>query len=203
MDSPYKGKPQSDWQKITVNLVGNHPLLPELADVVLDSWKAIFNSKIGDFYIGKDIFPEPQIMGFFLHDLIALFLSERHKGEYKLGAPHVEKDVHCVEHPDLSFEIKTSSNTNQIFGNRSYAQPATNNEAKSKDGFMLAVNFEKFTPDNLQPKIKLIRFGYLEHSDWIAQSAATGQQARLSPETYRMKFVKLYPQETEIPFEQE
>lgn len=203
MESPYNGKPQEEWQDITVNLVCNHPLLPELADVVLESWNAIFKSKIGDFYIGKDIFPEPQIMGFFLHDLIALYLSERHQGEYRLGSPHVEKDVHCINDPDLSFEIKTSSNPTQIFGNRSYAQPASGNEAKSKDGFMLAVNFEKFTPENTRPQIKLIRFGYLEHSDWIAQSAATGQQARLSPETYRNKFVKLYPQETEMLFDQE
>ena len=203
MESPYNGKPQEEWQDITANLVCNHPLLPELADVVLESWNAIFKSKIGDFYIGKDIFPEPQIMGFFLHDLIALYLSERHQGEYRLGSPHVEKDVHCINDPDLSFEIKTSSNPTQIFGNRSYAQPARGNEAKSKDGFMLAVNFEKFTPENTRPQIKLIRFGYLEHSDWIAQSAATGQQARLSPETYRNKFVKLYPQETEMLFDQE
>lgn len=203
MKSPYNGKPQEEWQDITVNLVCNHPLLPELADVVLESWNAIFKSKIGDFYIGKDIFPEPQIMGFFLHDLIALYLSERHQGEYRLGSPHVEKDVHCIDDPDFSFEIKTSSNPTQIFGNRSYAQPANGNEAKSKDGFMLAVNFEKFTPENTRPQIKLIRFGYLEHSDWIAQAAATGQQARLSPETYRIKFVKLYPQETEMLFDQE
>lgn len=203
MESPYNGKPQEEWQDITVNLVCNHPLLPELADVVLESWNAIFKSKIGDFYIGKDIFPEPQIMGFFLHDLIALYLSERHQGEYRLGSPHVEKDVHCINDSDLSFEIKTSSNPTQIFGNRSYAQPASGNEAKSKDGFMLAVNFEKFTQENTRPQIKLIRFGYLEHSDWIAQSAATGQQARLSPETYRNKFVKLYPQETEMLFDQE
>ena len=203
MESPYKDKPQEEWQDITINLVSNHPLLPELADVVLESWNAIFKSKIGDFYIGKDIFPEPQIMGFFLHDLIALYLSERHEGEYKLGSPHVEKDVHCISDPDLSFEIKTSSNPTQLFGNRSYAQPASGNEAKSKDGFMLAVNFEKFTTEITRPQIKMVRFGYLEHSDWIAQSAATGQQARLSPETYRNKFVKLYPQETEMLFDQE
>lgn len=203
MASPYSNQPEDKWQEITVNLVGNHPLLHELADVVLESWNAIFNSRIGEFYIGKDIFPEPQIMGFFLHDLIALYLSKRHKGEYKLGAPHIEKDVHCIEHPELSFEIKTSSNPTQIFGNRSYAQPSTGNEAKSKDGFMLAVNFEKFTEDNLKPQIKLVRFGYLEHSDWIAQTSATGQQARLTPETYKKKFVRLYPQETETIFGQE
>lgn len=204
MDSPYFGHPSEDWQKITIRLVKSHPLLSELADVVLKSWNAIFESKIGEFYIGKDIFPEPQIMGFFLHDLIALYLSSSHKGEYKLGSPHIEKDVHCMNNPNLSFEIKTSSNPTQIFGNRSYAQPSTGNDAKSKDGFMLAINFEKFTSENHHPQIKMIRFGYLEHSDWIAQTTSTGQQARLSPETYKVKFVKLYPKEQiESSFDQE
>ena len=200
MESPYEGRPRNEWPTITVNLVCNHPLLPELADVVLESWDAIFESKIGGFDIGKDIFPAPQIMGFFLHELIALFLSKRHAGEYRIGSPHVEKDVHCINDPDFSFEIKTSSDATQIFGNRSYAQPTSGNESKLKDGFMLAVNFEKFSPGNTRPRIKLIRFGYLEHSDWVAQSAATGQQARLTPDIYRTKFVKLFPQETESFF---
>jgi hypothetical protein len=43
-----------------------------------------------------------------------------------------------------------------------------------------------------QPKIKIIRFGWLDHSDWIAQRAATGQQARLRPEAYQYKLLELY-----------
>ncbi|HFC7940318.1 ScaI family restriction endonuclease [Neisseria meningitidis] len=48
-------------------------------------------------------------------------------------------------------------------------------------------------PDlKLRPEIKIIRFGWLDHTDWIAQTAATGQQARLSPEAYRSKLKILY-----------
>ncbi|HGG7675208.1 TPA: ScaI family restriction endonuclease, partial [Neisseria meningitidis] len=64
---------------------------------------------------------------------------------------------------------------------------------KSKNGYYLTINFEKFMPDlKLRPEIKIIRFGWLDHTDWIAQTAATGQQARLSPEAYRSKLKILY-----------
>ena len=38
----------------------------------------------------------------------------------------------------------------------------------------------------------MIRFGYLEHVDWIAQTASTGQQARLRKEAYDNKLITLY-----------
>jgi len=38
----------------------------------------------------------------------------------------------------------------------------------------------------------MIRFGWLDHTDWIGQKAATGQQSRLAPETYDLKFKTLY-----------
>ena len=36
------------------------------------------------------------------------------------------------------------------------------------------------------------RFGWLDHDDWIAQTAATGQAARLRAEAYRFKLRTLY-----------
>jgi hypothetical protein len=57
----------------------------------------------------------------------------------------------------------------------------------------LTINFEKFVEDlNTTPAITLIRFGYLEHTDWQGQASATGQQARLSPVTYNTKLLVLY-----------
>lgn len=190
--NPYHNQPQEKWAEITKQLVDKHPLKDELVDVVLQSWQDIFNSSIGGFKIGKDIFPEPQILGFFLHDLIALHLSKLHPDIYKLGEAKTEKDIHHLSDSTLSIEIKTSSNPSQIFANRSYAQPPTGNEKKEKDGYFLAVNFEKVSEDNKTPQILLIRFGFLEHSDWKAQVAATGQQAHLSADTYKKKFVTLY-----------
>lgn len=193
-NNPYFGKDKQEWKKVTQSLVDNHPLKNELVGIVLQSWNSIFESKIGEFSIGKDIFPEPQIMGFLLHELVALYAGKKNNKFCKRKA-NAEKDIHCSNNEDLGIEIKTSSDRTHIFANRSYAQPSSSQEKKKKDGYFLAINFEKFDASGKQPEILLIRFGYLEHSDWIAQKAATGQQARLSTETYENKFVTLYKKE--------
>lgn len=190
--SPYKNADKSAWLSITLQLIESHPLKDEIVDTVLQSWNEIFNSKIGSFYIGKDIFPSPQIMSFLLHELVAHNLSLQYPSTYKVGTAKNEKDIHNIEDPSLGIEIKASSNKNKIFANRSYAQPSSNSETKDKNGFYLAINFEKFTQENKHPEITLIRFGYLEHQDWIAQKAATGQQAYLTPEAYDTKLITLF-----------
>lgn len=193
MSSPYHNKKLNDWETITETLIKKHPLKEkEIVDVVLKSWDDIFNSKIGSFYIGKEIFPTPQIMSFFLHELVAHYLSMNHKDLYSVGKTKSEKDIHHHNDETLSVEIKGSSHPSQIFGNRSYAQPDSGNGLKNKDGYYITINFQKFTTTNNRPEILVIRFGYLEHSDWIAQLAATGQQARLSPDVYKYKLKTLY-----------
>ncbi|MCC8087781.1 MAG: ScaI family restriction endonuclease [Rikenellaceae bacterium] len=195
IESSYKDKDASEWGKITDELISKHVIsTEEIVETILKSWDDIFNSKIGSFYIGKDIYPSPQIMSFLLHELIPLYLSQNHPEEYKVGTLKTEKDIHCLKNCSMSIEIKGSSHPSQIFANRSYAQPQEGNVLKSKDGYYITVNFEKFEDVKPRmPKILLIRFGYLEHSDWIAQKSATGQQARLSPLAYKYKLKQIYP----------
>ena len=93
-------------------LIDQHPLKSTLATVVLQAWDIILDSKIGDFRIGKDIFPEPQIMGFFLHDVIALLLEKQFSDEYCLGNPKTQKDIHNLQNeilfcPSLQFAAST------------------------------------------------------------------------------------------------
>lgn len=164
----------------------------EIVDIVLQSWEDIFNSKMGSFSIGKEIFPGPQIMSFFLHELVAHNLSLKHPGVYKVGDAKKEKDIHNITNPSLGIEIKASSHKDKIFANRSYAQPSSDSETKDKNGYYLAINFEKFSKKIRKPKITLIRFGYLEHKDWVAQKASTGQQAHLTPQAYASKLITLY-----------
>ncbi len=192
MESPYKDLPESKWLEKTQELVNKHPLKNELKDVVLKSWNDIFNSKIGSFSIGKEIFPSPQILSFFLHELVAHYLSLKYPNRYKVGELKNEKDVHDIEDPSMGIEIKASSNATQIFANRSYAQPSSDSETKDKNGYYLTINFNKISRSNPHPKITIIRFGYLEHKDWIAQKAATGQQARLTPDAYKSKLIEIY-----------
>lgn len=194
-NSPYKGKPIAKWSSITDTLIAKHPItVDEIVETVLKSWDDIFNSKIGSFSIGKEIEPVPQIMSFLLHELVAHYLSLKYCGIYKVGTEKNEKDIHCITNETLSIEIKGSSHPNQIFANRSYAQLQSGIGQKDKNGYYIAINFEQFkdVKPNI-PKILMIRFGYLEHTDWIAQTSATGQQARLTADVYRYKLKQIYP----------
>ncbi len=192
--SPYANLRPENWKTKTLRLLRCHPLdSEEIVDVVLSGWQSIFESRIGikGFAIGKDMFPNPQIMGFLLHELIPLELHARHPTLWQIDRSGEDKDLVHIPDPAFSVEIKTSSHRSQIFGNRSYAQP-TSATKKSKAGYYLAVNFEKFAPTPRRPQVRTIRFGWLDHSDWIAQKAATGQQARLQPMVYGTKLLTLY-----------
>ena len=194
MKSPYNGTTPDQWESITKQLIKKHPLEPkEIVDVVLTSWKTILESGFGrkGFKIGVDIFPKPQIMGFFLHELVPLELAARYPKAWRGETQASDKDIVYIPDDSFSIEVKTSSNPNRIFGNRSYAQGTTKGK-KAKTGYYLAVNFEKFSATTKQPQVCLIRFGWLDADDWIGQKAATGQQSRLSTEVENFKLLKLY-----------
>lgn len=194
MNSPYQDIPFQNWLTITQELVSLHPLrMEEIVNVVLISWDSIFVSKMGTnaFLIGKDIFPKPQIMGFLLHELIPLELAARYPSLWRRDQAHNEKDIVYIPDDKYSIEVKTSSNPRHIFGNRSYAQDTTENK-KAKSGYYLTVNFEKFSDTSQRPNIVLVRFGWLDASDWIGQKAATGQQSHIPPNVENYKLLELY-----------
>lgn len=103
------------------------------------------------------------------------------------------KDLVNTKEPKYSMEIKTSSSSKNIYGNRSYAQKGKSSK-KSKDGYYLAINFEKFNVSEplKRPEITLIRFGYLNYTDWVSQSASTGQQARIPANIESVKLLPIY-----------
>ncbi len=194
MTSPYNGLDSTKWLEVTKQLIKSHPLEPdEIVEVVLAAWESIFKSKMGTkgFLFGKQIFPKPQIMGFLLHELIPLELSVRYPNEWRGEKDASDKDIVYIPNEYFSIEVKTSSNPNHIYGNRSYAQ-ATTKGKKSKTGFYLAINFEKFSKKIDRPNIRLIRFGWLDSDDWIGQKANTGQQSRLPTEVETCKLLELY-----------
>lgn len=192
--SPYKGVPPKRWTAVTRTLIDKHPLKsPDIVDVVLSSWNSIFASRMGtrSFHIGKDFLPQPQIMGFFLHELIPLELAARYPKHWRGARSSADKDIVYIPDDKFSIEVKTSSNPNHIFGNRSYAQTTTTGK-KVKMGYYLAINFQKFTPTIRKPCILLIRFGWIDSTDWIGQKSETGQQSRLAPEVERYKLLEIY-----------
>lgn len=171
MSSPYQNKKPSQWLSVTKALLNKHPLATkEIKDVVLQSWTDIFRSKIGrrGYKIGKDIYPKPQILGFFLHELIPLEFERRYPGKWRREVSARDKDLIYMPDDNFSIEIKTSSNPSSIFGNRSYAQETTNGK-KGKSGYYLAINLEKCTETCPNPKILKIRFGWLDHEDWMGK----------------------------------
>lgn len=197
MKSPYLGLAATQWKTKTEELVSIHPLdMGEIIDVVFEAWDGIMRTKIaGELQIGVDIFPQPQIIGNYLHELIPVFLEMRHPGEWSRDVEKNDKDLVYLPNRKFSVEIKTSSNANNIFGNASYGQEdSSTNSSKSKDGYYLAVNFEKFQlgNPNFKPGIQKIRFGWLDHSDWHSQGASSGQQSRITPEVRDSKLLLIY-----------
>ena len=192
--NPYQNLPISNWKEKTIELVENHPLKKEeLVKSVLTSWDKIFDTYIGnELKIGKDIKPSPQILGNYLHELIPIYFEKKYNGKWHKDKTKNDKDLVCDFNNFFSIEIKTSSSKKDIFGNRSYGIQSETENAKKKEGYYLAINFEKCAEDIEKPNITLIRFGWLEHSDWISQNSQTGQQSRLSKESDSLKFITLY-----------
>ena len=130
------------------------------------------------------------ILGFLLHELIPLELERRYPGKWRREIEAKDKDIIYTTDDIFSIEIKTSSNPKSIFGNRSYAQVSQTSK-KGKSGYYLAVNFEKCTSLKPKPKITRIRFGWLDHTDWMGQKSQTGQQSRLSKDVESFKLLEL------------
>ena len=193
MSGPYDGLRQDQWRTRTQRLLSEHPLdADEIVEVVLSCWDAIFRTKIGGkALIGVHIFPRPQIMGAFLHELIPLELADRYPETWRREQSVGEKDLVYIPDSRYSVEIKTSSSVSRIFGNRSYAQPGKSFK-KAKSGYYLAVNFAKFDDAHRSPSVTKVYFGWLDGSDWIGQEAQTGQQSRLPSRIYGSKLLPIY-----------
>ena len=101
--SPYANLPESKWESKTQQLIDKHPLkIKELMDIVNYSWNSIFKSRLGNGHkIGLDIFPKPQIMGFLLHELIALELIDKHPRTWKGDDTGYDKDLTNIKNENF------------------------------------------------------------------------------------------------------
>jgi ScaI restriction endonuclease len=188
--TPYAGRPENEWLAVTQALLALHPLTSAaVVAAVQAAWTSIFRSKVGDLTIGADIRPTPQVLGNFLHELIPVELAKIAPG-WRRGTG-AEKDAEYDPDQYFSAEIKTSSHPRDIFGNRSYAQPAAPG-TRSKSGYYVAANFQSWAlaGDNL-PEITRIRMGWLDHTDWVPQASPTGQQAHLTAGANAWKLIDL------------
>lgn len=196
---PYDGIPEEEWENVTRKLIKEFPLSMDLiVDLVLESWEEIFTltNKKEDFIIGKTVFPKPQMMGFFLEEIFTQKIHKLKPEVWIADRTGYSKDLENTVEPRYSVEIKTSSSPKNIYGNRSYGQKG-DSAKKSKDGYYLAINFEKFDKKDLfkSPQIKMIRFGYLNYYDWNSQKSSTGQQARIFSNVEKVKLLPIYVKE--------
>lgn len=195
--SPYENVPVDQWKKITESLIDKYPLsMNDLIEAVMRAWEGIFKTKIaGELQIGVDIFPTPQILGNYLHELIPVELEKMFPGQWSRDIEKTDKDLVYLPDRKFSAEIKTSSNANNIYGNASYGQEDSSTaSSKSKDGYYIAVNFEKLKSGDpsFHPSIRKIRFGWLDHSDWHSQTASSGQAATIPTEVRDNKLKLIY-----------
>lgn len=82
--SPYENLPEIQWKETTKRLINDHPLSQDvLISTVLEAWDGILRTKIAnELQIGIDIFPTPQILGNYLHELIPVFLEKKYPGQW-------------------------------------------------------------------------------------------------------------------------
>ena len=125
MDSLYTDKNLDEWKSITADLLDKNPLnIEEIVEITLDAWERIFQSEICDLKIGKDIYPNPQMMGYFIETIIASHLSKKYPDIWKHGREKTEKDIVCLTNQDYSIEVKSSSSSKKLSPNTKPLQSA-------------------------------------------------------------------------------
>ena len=191
--SPYKGIPEDQWMNITKNLVANFPLSPQnITDIVHTAWEDIYSSSFGgaNLKIGTDIFLPAQATGIIIEKLIAVHLHNTNP-LWRGGISKTEKDIINTQDDHFSFEIKTSSSKNGLYGNRSTGHQS-DYRTKNRAGYYLVVNYKLPKEDHTIHYIRKIRFGWIDDEDWIGQLKPTGQQASIGAKLARLKLITLF-----------
>jgi ScaI restriction endonuclease len=186
---PYTDKPTSKWEAITHRLLDDHPLkLGLIHNIALVAWDKLWDTTVcsGPVAVRLDALDVPStVIGYFFEVLFARELQRRDPENWRGNQSGDEKDLVYLKEPRFSVDIKTSGQLgDRAYGNRSYGQEVQNiNLAKKeKSGYYITVNFYRTT-------LTLLRFGWIDASDWKPQSSETGQMAGLSKEVYEGKLI--------------
>jgi hypothetical protein len=190
-NSPYLGKEVNQWLDITKTIISDHPLdVDELLELVIAAWEGVWSTQIGNDGARvslREIHPPATVVGYFFEKLLAKSLSTKYPEHWASGDTGRQKDLHCIQNPEFSIEVKASGQLGlKIFGNRSYGQEIENTDRAKKDksGFYITVNF-------YGEKLTLVRFGWIDGTDWEAQKSATGQMAGLGQNVYGYKLIPI------------
>lgn len=191
MPSPYEGLTKEEWLAKTRELISCHPLNFEtIKQVALKSWQILWSTTIGEGELSIKLFEldvPASVVGYFFEKLFAKELETQQPHCWRGGRNKNDKDVVYIHNDFYSIEIKSSGQLGtKVFGNRSYGQKVENTalDKKEKSSYYITVNF-------YEKEINLLRFGWIDHSDWKAQEASTGQAAGLSELVYKYKLIEI------------
>jgi len=187
--SPYAGQPAKKWKEITQSLLAVHPLKENvILEVALLAWQKVWATTIGTGRTAirlTDLDVPATVIGYFFEVLFAKEMENRFPGQWRGTRNKEEKDLVYIPDLTLSVELKTSGQLGyKVYGNRSYGQKLQKAELakKEKSGYYITMNFYKRT-------LTLLRFGWIDASDWRPQASPTGQMAGLSDKVYQNKLV--------------
>jgi hypothetical protein len=190
--SPYENLAINEWTDKTKELIELHPLKPHvIREIALSCWNALWKTKIGDGATTidfQDIDPPATVVGYFFEKLFSYQLKQTFPQEWRGSTNKDDKDIVYINKPDFSVEIKTSGQlAAKVFGNRSYGKKVQNDSSikKEKSGYYITINFYK-------QRLNLIRFGWIDHSDWKSQEAESGQMSGLGDDVYKHKLFTIY-----------
>lgn len=161
-----------------------------IQEVALKSWELLWSTTIGEVELSiklEELEVPAIVVGYFFEKLFSRQLEIQEPTLWRSGKNKEDKDLVCVPNEDYSIEIKSSGQLGfKVFGNRSYGQQVENVELekKEKSGYYITVNF-------YQKTLTLLRFGWIDHSDWKAQEAQTGQAAGLGESVYKYKLKEI------------
>lgn len=190
--TPYRDKEEAEWLGITSTLVKKHPLgLVEIRDITIASWDELWRTKIGSgksAFALQDMCLPATVVGHFFEKLFLRNLASKYPEHWRGPREKSSKDIVYIPNNEFSIEMKCSGQLGlKVFGNRSYGQQVVDpaGTAKSKSGYYITVNF-------YETNLTLVRFGWIDHADWQAQKAQTGQMAGLSEKVYKNKLVNIH-----------
>ncbi len=189
MSSPFQARPADQWLRITQRLVKAHPLsLEDIGAAALAAWDLLWCTRVGSGQEAiplAEIDPPATVVAYLFEKLLAATLAEHFPGQWRGARSKDEKDLVYIPDSRMSIEVKGSGQAGtRVFGNRSYGQKVQDarRARKDKSGYYILFNFSKQT-------LFLLRFGWIDVSDWKPQDAPTGQMAGLQDAVYERKMV--------------
>lgn len=181
--TPYDGVDKVHWQAVTRQLVVQHPLGAAISLHAMEAWHSLLEYP-------DEVHQNPIVVGHLYEHKLMETLDDR--VWRRCCNTQSEKDFVHIEHPNYSFEVKTTTNHVHlgVDGTRSCLNAVKRHLAgkrvnKNRDGYHLIVSY-----DRESMLLKRIRFGWLQDIDFVSNSSA--KRAHVPAEQASLQLLTLY-----------